>query len=245
MKKFFANIVVLLMVFFVGTATRIVYLILKWTERIKIANPENFPRLRSKMIIVSNHPDLLGCQYEIFLIPGIIVPQVFLHPLKFSPWFTLDKHNFTDKWYWAWLKPRAIAVQRGETNQGTGEARKILNVLNELNGVMIYFPEAGRTCTGKKFMFSKSGKKKIRILKNSVGSLILKTQASFVTMWLENGEVPLQPGKKLFSWPRFNGKPIVVRFGKFVELDEILKAKSAAELTDLIAESLLELADQE
>jgi len=159
MRKILDTLLILFCVYVVGPIIWIIFLILKWTANIKIINPENFPKLRPGMIIVSNHPDLLNCMYEIFLLPAIFFPQIALHPIKLMPWFTLDGRNFTDKWYWVWLKPRAISVQRDKTGGGVRAARKMLSVLGELTGVLIHFPEAGRTCTGKKFLLSRSGKK--------------------------------------------------------------------------------------
>jgi hypothetical protein len=63
-------------------------------------------------------------------------------------------------------------------------------------------------------------------------------------MWLENGQAPDQPGKKLFSWPNFKRGQIVVKFGKVMEPDKELD-RSPSEITDIIAKDLLELADQE
>jgi len=66
MKKFFKNAVILFLVYTVGPVVMIVFLIFKWSGNIKIVNPENFPKLRPGMLIVSNHPDLLDCMYEVF-----------------------------------------------------------------------------------------------------------------------------------------------------------------------------------
>lgn len=246
MKKFLSNIAVVAAMYTVGLSARILFLIFKWSGRITIVNPENFPDLESRMMIVANHSDLFSCMFEIFLIPALVFPirRILLHPLKSAPWFTPDKRNFTDKWYWAWLRPRAISVQRGKNGKGAGEARKMLDVLGRLKGKIVHFPEGGRTCTGKNHRRSRRGKP-MRELGLSVGWLALKTQAPVWPIWLEHGEVKLHPGKKLFSWPRFGRGPITVKFGKLMRMDEGLMAKSPAELTRVIAKNLLELADQE
>jgi len=165
-----------------------------------------------------------------------------MHPLTLAPWFTPDRRNFTDRWWWFWLKPMAISVDRDKKN--IGETRKMFDAANERNRVMMLFPEGGRTCTGKVFQFSRSGKKKIRLLKHSVGWLVLKTQAPVFTMWLENGQVPDQPGKKLFSWPNFKRGPIVIKLGIIIEFYEGIREDSS-EITSIVAKNLLELADQE
>jgi len=244
-KKIFETLLILFAVYVVGSIIWVVLLALKGLNKVRIVSPENLPKLEPGMIIVSNHPDLLNCMYEIFLLPAIFFPQIALHPIKLMPWFTPDKHNFTDKWYWAWLKPRAISVQRDNASKGASEARKMLGVLKEQFGVLVHFIEPGRTCTGKSFLFSKNKNKKIRTPKSSVGWLALKTESSVWSVWLENGEAPLQPDKKLFSWPSFSRGSIIVKYGKIMEASAEIGAMSPRELTGVIAENLLELADQE
>ena len=85
----------------------------------------------------------------------------------------------------------------------------------------------------------------IRIPKSSIGRLALKTGSPVWLVWLENGEVSLQPNKKLFSWPNFKRGLIVVKYGEIIEMDENLRATNATEVTDVITKNLLELADQE
>lgn len=244
MIKFLANLVVVLVAYTIGLAIGIAMIVGKRIGAVKIFNPENFPKLGTKLAIFGNHSDAWDFMAELFILPALLFPHYLLHPLKLVPWFTPDKHNFTDKWYWAWLRPRAISVERNKGNTAIKEARKMISVLNDFNGVLIHFPEGGRTCTGKNFLVSSKGKK-IRVLKPSAGWLILKTQASVFPVWIENGEAPLQPGKRLFSWPNFKRGPIIVRFGKLMKFSEQLSSKSALELTDIIAKNLLNLADQE
>lgn len=231
---------ILLVVYTVGPAIRTVFLFFKWIGKIKIANQE-IPRLEPGAIVIANHPDLLDCMFEIFLVPAIFFPQIALHPLRLAPYFTPDRRNFTDKWWWAWLRPMAISVDRSKEHGGVREARKMLDTASEHKRVMMLLPEGGRTCTGKIFRWSRSKRKKIRDLKRSVGWLISRTQAPVLTMWLENGNPPDQPAKRLFSWPSFKRGPILVRLGKFMQFS---REDDSVQITDKIANNLLELADQ-
>ncbi len=246
MKKFIGKAIFVVAVYTIGFAFWIVFSIFKLIGKVRIVNPDNLPRLKPGTIIISNHPDLMDCMYEIFLIPALFYSQFFFHPLKCSPYFTLDKKNFKDKWYWNWwLGDRAIAIQRGAGNGRVAEAKEIVDVLGVHKGIIVHFGEGGRTCTGNKFQLSPSGKRKIRPLKPSVGWLVLKTQACVITIWLENGPMIHQPGKRLFSLPKLRRGEIVVKIGKTMEANKKLMAMSPSELTEIISANLLELADQE
>ncbi len=244
MKKFFSNVLVVIVAYTIGTAIGIIFLVLKWIGRIKIVNPENFPKPGSKLIIVCNHPDLFECMYEVFLVPAFFFPHHFLHPLKCTPWFMPDKRNFTTKWYWWWLLPRAIPIIRGDKkNNGAREVRKMLHVL-AMAATIIPFPEGGRTRNGDNFLYSASGKKRIRPLKNSVGWLAAKTQATVQTIFMEDTSWFKPPTKKLFSRIRWKRR-ITIKFGKPMQFSDSLRAMSPLQLTEVITSNLLKLADQE
>jgi hypothetical protein len=121
----------------------------------------------------------------------------------------------------------------------------LFDVINHHRKVMVLWLEGGRTCTGKTFQWSQSGRKKIRQLKRSVVWLIKKSKAPVFTVWLENGDVPDQPHKKLFSLPNFKRGPIVVKLGSFVQFPRELKNIDSSEVASIIANNLLVLADQE
>ncbi len=244
MKKLFSNIVVVIVAYTIGTTIGIIFLLLKWVGKIKTVNPENFPEVKSRLIIVCNHPDLLDCMLEVFLIPALLFPHHFLHPLKFTPWFTPDKRNFTRKWYWWWLLPRAIPIIRGgKENNGAKEARKMLQVLAKA-AIIVLFPEGGRTRNGDTFLYSPSSGRRMRPLKKSVGWLVLKTKAPVLTIWTEDVSWFKEPTKRLFSRPRWKRK-ITVKIGKPMQFSDSLEAMSPSQLTEVITSSLLRLADQE
>jgi len=167
-------------------------------------------------------------------------PQFLLHPVKYAPWFTPDESNFTDKLIWAWLRPRAIPIRRDKG--GGKEPLRMLRVLDEFDEVIVTQPECGRTRNGKKFQFSKSGQNKIRPLANYIGWLAVTTQKPVLRIWIGDGEAK-QPTKKLFSRPDFK-RPIIVKIGKLIDPIS-LGISDPDDFTKLIAEKLLELADQE
>jgi len=246
MRKFIDNLLILFSVYVIGPISAIIFLILALIGYIKVANIKNLPKLRPKMILVANHPDLFDCMYELFLVPTLFLPQAIFHPLKFSPWFLPDKHNFADKWFWFWWKSRMIPVTRGEGNgSGMGGAREMFRVLDQKSGIVIIFPERGRTNSGKNFLYSKGGKR-IRPISESIGWVALKAQVPvIIPIWLENINGVQSPAGKLFSWPNFKRGQAIVKFGKPIELPDYAKTEDHARFTEKIAKSLLELADQE
>lgn len=246
-----ACVSIVIAVYTVGLTTYIVRRVMESMGMIVILNPLDIPRLRGRLVIVCNHADLLDCMFEIFLIPSLFFPQMARHPIMFAPWFMPDKHNFMDKWYWAWLRCRAISVERGKANGGVREARKMLKVVADFNGVMIHFPEPGRTVTGE-FFYDDSPVRgcKLRRLSNSTAWVALETGAEVFTVWAERGPAKLQRKKPLFSKPNVAGlkeKPILVRLGRAMTFERPagkITHAHACEVTNTIAQALLELADQ-
>lgn len=246
MKKTFKNLIILFFVYGAGAIFWPLAIVFRFVIRkVWVLNPEDIPKLEPGMLILYNHPDLFECMYEIFLVPCLLAHQVFLHPLKLAPWFTLDGHNFTDKWYWVWLRCRAINICRGvgAVEKRAAKAREMLSILKNLVGLIFHSPEGGRTCTRKFTVPSKSRGMLIGKLVSSTGWLASKTRAKILLIWLENGPIKMQPGKKLFSWPNLEGK-VIVKFG-VVELSEELRAQEPADITAFIQERFLELADKE
>ena len=173
---------------------------------------------------------------ELFAVFAIITTyrQLFFHPITSAPWFTPDEVNFMKKWWWrVWLWSRAVPARRVKGNRGVKESRKMRSVL-EGNGVIFTQPEGGRTRNGRDFQYSKSGQAKIRPLRNYVGWL----QSPVLLLWVEDGREK-QPTKKLFGFPNFRSRMVVV-VGRLMHPGDM----DAGEFTAALAEGLLELADR-
>jgi hypothetical protein len=245
MKKFFLTAIIVFVIYFVGSIIFVIFLMLKCAGKIKISNPRAVPRVKPRMIIVSNHPDALNCMYEIILVPALFILQGFSHPVKFAPRIPADKRNFTDKWYWAWFKPFAIPIVRGKKNNAFHEARveldEMFGAMAE-RGIIISFIEPGRTCTGKEFLYSESGRNCIRVIPDTVGLLASRIEGVSVGLvWVGNGKMVPQPGKKLFSWPNLM-QLITVGFSEISA--ELFVGKDSTECTRLVVTELLRLADR-
>lgn len=240
MKKILSNLGILFMIYVVGLIFFIIYLFGRLERKIMIVG--KVPKLRSKMMIIYNHPDIGNCMFEVFLAAMPFFREIMWHPFRFGPHFTPDQKNFTDKWYWVWLKPKAISINRKKQNGQIKELREMINVLKNFKGCIIHFFEGGRTRNGKIFMTSKKGER-IRVPADSVGWMVDKIKARVLPTWISNGAAPKKPTAKLFSWPRFNREPIVIKMGTVIIPWESVKMDSH-EITQKIAKSLLDLADQ-
>lgn len=241
MKKLLGNIEVLMGVYTMGFATWILVSFLRVVGFVRLNG--KIPRLKPGDVGVCNHPDACNCMLEIFLWPGIFFWQVARHPLKLAPYFMPDHNNFTKRWYWFWLKPFAIPVQRGTDHKVGSEANKMLKIARSKNRVMLLFPGGGRDCTGKIFRHGKNGRNKIRKFKESVALLVLKNSTPIFATWIgEKIPAPDQQNKPLFSIPTFVRGPITINFGGYIEFSKNL---DRSQVTEIIENHVLDLVDQE
>ena len=232
MKKIIDRIGFLAVIYSVGVMLGLALLILKVTGRIKILHPERFPREEEGFLLVSNHPSLL----DPFAVFFLFFPDVLFHPLKYSPFHTPDRKNFYNPWYFRWIRPFSIPVDRYEG--GVASLRRMKKVLD--NGKrIILFPEGGRTCKGTNFRFSQKGKK-IRRLAEGAGWLAANTGVPIVHVWLEGTDKVFPNTRTGLFFLRF-WKRIVIKIG--VPLI-FLRNTKATEATEKIEEILLRLADE-
>ena len=214
---------------------------LRLCGRIKVLNYQRFPKWRRKMIVVSNHPSLL----ETILLPALFFRQYLVNPYRYAPWSTPDARNFYTKWYWFWARPRSVPILR---QNGHSEARAIFQlkrILKEEKGIVIIFAEGGRTFRGTEFLYSKSGRKRIRTLKDGVSWLVVRTHALVLPVWVEGTEniLPNHP-TKLFAGLRL-GQKAIIKIGEPIRFRATRRLGYAREVSERIGEALLELADEE
>jgi len=235
MKRIIDNLLFVATTYFYGTLSGIILHLLRILGIISVKHWERFPRYQQKMILVSNHPSLL----EALFLPALFFPEYIFYPNKLGPWSTPDKKNYWDKWYYFWVRPRAIPIERG--NNGSELKALILMKKTLLGGErIILFPEGGRTFKGSEFICSRQGKR-IRKLKTSIGWLALKTGALVVPAWLEGTDKVLPNNRP--PLPRFWHK-ITIRIGDPITFsnDGSITKEDA---TNEIANALLNLADEE
>jgi len=230
------KILIVLAIYTIGLLLGLFLYLLRILEWVKIEHWERFPKRRKRVLVVSNHPSLL----EVVLVPVLFFRDYILHPFNFSPWNVPDKKNYYDRWYWAWAKIRLVPIDREDDREAFRALRRIKKIL-DFGGIVILFPEGGRTFKGKTFFTSDKGKK-LRILKEGIGWLILKTNPLIVPVWIDGVEkvLPNKPDKLYHCIPRF-WKGVTVKIGEPIHIED----KKKEEITQEIALILLKLADEE
>ena len=222
-----------------GILLAILFLLFRWLGYIKVLHWERFPHFREKTILVANHPSML----DPFLLAAMFFKGYLINPLKYGPLLVADKGNFYNSWYWFWLRPFLIPVGRGDKHSEAASFLRIKKALDK-GRVIIIFPEGGRTFKGERFLYSKEGKR-IRTLKGGIALLIRKTKAMVVPVWIEGTERFLPNSKhKLFTRFQLSKKAMAVKIGEPLQFqaDENTKRE---EIVQVIASSLLQLADEE
>lgn len=241
MKKIVVGALTILVMFTVGAVVFTMLLAFMCAGLVVIENPRAIFRLRPRMIVLSNHPDAFDFMYEVILVPALFFLQAILHPLKLAPKIPLDGKNFTEKWCFWWLRLLAIPTVRGRVKKTAVQEEEEMLVAMRENKVMIYFG-SGRDCTGTKRCFSKSGKNYIREPTHGIGRVLANVPDVCVGLiYVNAGDVPIQPVKPLFSWPRF--LRIHVRFGPILNSNQFA-GQNPHRITKAITGKQLELADQ-
>lgn len=240
-KKLLSYTVLLLVIYPFGLLLALTFKVLQWTKIIKIKHFDRFPHCTEKIILIANHPSMM----DPFLMSILFSRGFIKNPFKFSPLNVPDKRIFYDSWYWFWLRPILIPVDRTSKRAEAGSLFQIKSAIN-CGRVVVIFPEGGRTFKGEHFIYSRGGKR-IRTLKGGVGWLALKTGALVVPVWIEGSDKVLPNSHaRLFTKFRLN-HTITIKIGnptKFAE-DKSRSASRREQINQEIASSLLELADEE
>ena len=226
-----------------GILLALVFLTLRATKYVKVFHWERFPHFKEKTILVANHPSM----FDPFLVAAMFFKAYLISPTKHGPLLVSDKSIFYDSWYWFWLRPFLIPVNRKDKRSGAASFIMIKNAL-EQGRVVIIFPEGGRTFRGDKFLYSKKGKF-IRILEEGVALLVRKTGATVVPVWIEGTEkfLPNSDHKLFTGFKLFLKKSMHVKIGNplYFTNPEPQAVPSRAEIIQTIANALLQLADEE
>ena len=180
-KNLFDALFIILVAYSAGTFLALLFGLLQLLRRIKVKNPRRIPAWRKNVLIVSNHPSLI----ETVLIPNLFFWEYVLHPVQFLPISTPDKKNFYDPWWFFWLRPVSIPIDRQNGNF-KDVLRAMLEVL-QTGKRLILFAEGGRTFKGKEFVYSRAGHR-LRQLVGGAGLLAVKARSLILPIWVEGAE---------------------------------------------------------
>lgn len=233
----FKYLSVFLLIYPVGVILAILLMVLYISRFVRIKNWERIDNINGKTIIVSNHPSML----DPFLAASLLYRKYLRHPLKYGPRLVSDRKNFYDSWYFFWLRLHMIPVDRENRNSDRSllKAKKAL----DKGRIIIIFPEGGRTFRRKEFLYSQKGKR-IGVLKEGIGLLVSRTGARVLPVWIDGSEKVLPNShKRLFNFWNIKSATITVKVGKPLDLQGKNLAKE--EITQMVVNSLLQLADEE
>ena len=242
MKKLWEKLIFISVSLPIGYLLGIIFRILCLFRIIKVSHWERFPHFKGRLVLVSNHPSLL----EPILLPALFFWEYLFHPFKLAPWSTPDKQNYYDKWYWFWLRPRAIPIERRDPG---GKARALVKMIRVLKkgGIIILFPEGGRTFKGERFHFSKKENKKIRDFEGGIGWIVAKTGATVLPVWVDGADnvLPNSPDKLYHTFPRI-WRRTIIKIGEPIEFvpSEHPSSEERRYIEEKIRDTLLELADE-
>lgn len=177
MEKLTNFIVFFLFTYPAGVLIGIAFWLLRLFGVLKVKGWRNFPHWHKRVIVISNHPSLV----EPILLVGLFFHQYLFRPLIYGPWTFADKKNYYNKY--PLLRPRLIPVNRTGKN-GNLESLLVAKQILKSGGIIIMFPEGGRTFKGTSFLTSARGKK-IRPLKEGFAYLALETSAVLLPLWFQ------------------------------------------------------------
>ena len=200
----------------------------------KVQGWENFPSWRPGVLVVSNHPSLL----EPIILTGMFFHEFLFRPFKYAPWNMAEIKNFGGLLF-RLFRTRMILVKRGDRPSEVRALKQAREILQS-GGAMILFPEGGRTSSGGSFLFSESGKKKIREFRGGFAWLAKKTGATVLPVWVEGTDRVLPNTNRITYRHLKFWKRVVIKLGRPLHFE----SEDLDEITRTVEAVVLKLADQ-
>lgn len=234
MKKIKNAVIFLLFAYPLGIFIGVVFWLSVFLRITKVHGWKNFPSWQGKVLVVSNHPSLL----DPIILVGLFFHQFFLRPFKYGPWNMAEQKNYGG-WLFYPARTRLILIERENRRSKARGFIQAKNILNS-SGVMIIFPEGGRTSSGGSFLVSKRGNR-IRRFNSGFARIAIETGATVLPVWVEGTDQVLPNDIKVsyFRFPRF-WKKVVIKIGQPLKF----RHESSEEIRQTVEKAVLELADQ-
>lgn len=198
---------------------------------------ENFPIGEGNVILFANHQSL----WEPIGLIGLFYPGYLYHPFRLGPWNMPDRKNYCGSWLSIFFQNRFIAVDRSDRAEALKAFYRAKKVL-KAGGDIILFPESGRTCNGREFLYSPKGQGRIRKFTEGFGLLARAAHSTLVPVWVDGTYKVLPNIGRSISYRDldFNQRVTVV-IGK---PRRFIKGETAGDITQWGQNQLLTLADQ-
>lgn len=215
-------------------------LFLRFSRKVHISGWERFPHNKGGILLTPNHPSL----FEPMLMVALFHKGYLRHPLKLGPYSVADKNNFTENAFWKHFKGKLIEVDRSDKSDEETKRRNLESVVRGIGilkdgGNIIIFGEGGRTPGGQEFLYSKTGKHRIRRFARGTALMAVRAKPRVVPVW-----VSIDWGKCIFRinrmWSLWQMNSIHITIGTPFQVE---KGMTDASITERIERELLELAD--
>lgn len=236
LKKVKSFLLLWLLAYPLWLVSGVFYLILRLLRVVVIHHQNKIPFWPKSLVIASNHPSM----WEPVIYLYLFFLRSILNPAKFIPYSTPDLKNY-NKWYWELVKARFIFIARNCTRSIIAAFKMMLKVLKR-GGIIIIFPEGGRTATNKEgyWLYSKFGHR-LRPLKEGAAKLALEADSEILIIWVNGSDQAMPVGR---FWPKLWKRtdvyigPTIKLSGDYRNDDDVKKG------TEQIAQALLDLADE-
>lgn len=199
---------------FSGIVMSYVLVVLLWIARtlrlFKAINLEKAEQAiaRGSVLFICNHPSLL----ETIAIPSLFWPYPWQEKTRQVPYSVADINLFPLKWQIAF---RLLVVSRDNTTEAAAINKKLLlnfrHILKD-EGVVIFYPEGGRTYKGECFVEEKD--RKVRVPKHELVALATKWNTTIIPVWADHGDCSKERGLWKSYWLLFTGRRMTIQFGK-------------------------------
>lgn len=200
---------------FSGTVMSYVYVGLLWLARtlrlIKVTNLEAAQAAieRGNVLFIVNHPSLL----ETIALPALFWPYPWQEKTRHVPYSVADINLFPEKWQQAF---RLVVVSRDETDEAKRvndlASKRLIRIFKRERGVVIFYPEGGRTFKGTEFITDRE--RIVRIPRTELVSLAARIGAEIIPVWAEHGDCSKERSLLLSYFMLFTGRQMTLHFGR-------------------------------
>ena len=222
--------------YFLGALVALLWYMGRACGHIKVFGEECIPTQPRKLLVYANHPSL----YEPFLLHALFAREYLGGGLKYAPFSTPDFENYSTG-LMSLASDYFIYVLRGESSRAKKmqmcALREMCRVLQDGHNLVL-FPEGGRTGKGTAFIYSESGKYKVRPFTNGLGSIIRRTECYVLPVWVDGADKVLPIGAR---FPNVR-KNVTLRIGTPISGADLLREN--IDITRTLEKRLLELADE-
>jgi|AntRauTorckE6833_2_1112554.scaffolds.fasta_scaffold03522_5 1-acyl-sn-glycerol-3-phosphate acyltransferase len=183
----------------------------RWFGRIVVQGelPSKKQIKETGVLLMANHPSLI----ETIVLPALLSPWRWSVQDTQLPYSVADSQLFGRHSEWLYKHFRCVSVSRDEltsTKMNRQAARTCIRILAK-QGLLISYPEGGRTCKGDAWEHSEHGS--VRTCNPAIVKIAQRTNAQIIPVWISHGDCT-QPESLLRGYYKlFFHQKMIVTFG--------------------------------